>query len=96
MAAATTFDLPHGRTLALAPDGDEDLVEIRSASGAVEIRLRVTEEGPILEVEGVRLSLRAARSVDVECEEFNVSADGDITLAGGGDVRVTGETIHLN
>jgi hypothetical protein len=101
--AATTFDLQRGRTLTLTPAGDEDLVEIRSGGGTVEIRLRITDEGPILELESVRLSLRAARSVDVDAEEFNVNA-GEITLSGradvhvdaGGDVRVTGEMIHLN
>jgi hypothetical protein len=103
MAAPTTLDLHRGRTLTLTPTADEDLVEIRSGEGSVEIRLRITDEGPILELESVRLSLRAARSVDVDTEEFNVKA-GEITLSGradvhvdaGGDVRVTGETIHLN
>jgi phage baseplate assembly protein gpV len=101
--AATTLDLQRGRTLVLEPVGDDDLVEVRAPSGSVEIRLRITDDGPVLELESVRLSLRAARSIDVEAPEFNVDA-GEITLTGkadvrvdaGGDVHVTGETIHLN
>jgi phage baseplate assembly protein gpV len=101
--AATTLELQGGRTLVLEPAGDEDLVEVRAASGTVEIRLRITDDGPVLELESVRLSLRAARSVDVETSEFTVTAD-EITLAGktdvridaDGDVVVTGETIRLN
>jgi hypothetical protein len=103
MAAATTLDLQGGRTLVLEPVGDDDLIEVRAPSGTVEIRLRITDDGPVLELESVRLSLRAARSVDVEASEFNVSAD-EISLAGKADVRidadgdvvVTGETIRLN
>jgi hypothetical protein len=103
MGAPTTIDLQHGRTLVLEPTGDDDLVEVRGDSGTVEIRLRLTADGPVLELESVKLSLRAARSVDVEAPEFNVAAD-EITLTGSADVRigaegdvvVTGETIRLN
>jgi hypothetical protein len=101
--AAITHDLKHGRTLFLEPAGEDDLVEVRAASGTVEIRLRLTADGPVLELESVRLSLRAAEAVDVQAPEFNVSADeitlrgtADVSVDAGGDVRVTGETIHLN
>lgn len=103
MAAATTLDLRGGRTLVLEPAGTEDLIEVRAPSGSVEIRLRITDDGPVLELESVRLSLRAARSVDVETSEFNVSADeislsgkADVRIDADGDVVVTGETIRLN
>jgi hypothetical protein len=103
MAAPTILDLQRGRTLLVDATGDDDLVEIRAPSGTVEIRLRITEDGPVLELESVRLALRAARSIDVDAPEFSVNAD-EITLSGradvrvdaGGDVHVTGETIRLN
>jgi hypothetical protein len=101
--AAITLDLQRGRSLVVEPAGADDLVELRAPSGAVEIRLRITDDGPVLELQSVRLSLRAAEAIDVQAPEFNVQAD-DITLTGradvrvdaGGDVHVTGETIHLN
>src|SRR4051794_1697295 len=101
--AAITLDLQRGRSLVVEPAGADDLVELRAASGAIEIRLRITDDGPVLELQSVRLSLRAAEAIDVEAPEFNVDA-GEITLTGradvrvdaGGDVHVTGETIHLN
>jgi hypothetical protein len=103
MAAATTLDLHGGRTLVLEPAGDEDLIEVRAPSGGVEIRLRITDDGPVLELESVRLSLRAAQSVDVETSAFTVSADeinlggkADVRIDAGGEVVVTGETIRLN
>jgi phage baseplate assembly protein gpV len=101
--AAATLDLQRGRTLVLEPVGDDDLIEVRAPSGTVEIRLRITDDGPVLELESVRLALRAARSVDVETSAFTVKAD-EINLAGKADVRidadgevvVTGEMIRLN
>jgi hypothetical protein len=98
-----SLDLQRGRTLLVEPLGDDDLVEIRAPSGTVEIRLRITDDGPVLEIESVRLALRAGEAIDVDAPEFRVSAD-EITLSGradvrvdaGGDVHVTGETIRLN
>jgi|1185.fasta_scaffold518397_2 hypothetical protein len=96
MAAPTTLDLQHGRTLVVEPAGDDDLVEVRAESGTLEIRVRLTEDGPVLELESVKLSLRAARSLDVSAEEITLSGSADVRIDAGGDVVVTGETIRLN
>lgn len=80
--------LREGRTLTLASVGADDLVEIRSATGTVEVRIRLTEDGPVLEMESVRLSLSAKESIDVDAENVNVRARED--------VRVTGAMIYLN
>jgi hypothetical protein len=105
------LQLRQGRTLALdSADGDQ-LIEIRGPSGGLELRIRLTAEGPVLEIETVHLSLRAAESVDIDCKDFNLSADriglkseGEMTLSGKADVRVDadgevhvqGEMIYLN
>ena len=105
------LQLREGRTLALASADGQELVEIRGPSGVLELRIRLTEQGPVLEIETVHLSLRAAESVDIDCKDFNVSADrvglrseGEMTLSGKADVRVDadgevhvqGEMIYLN
>ena len=100
----TEVDLREGRRLTLASVGRDELVEIRSGEGKLELRIRITDDGPVLEMESVRLVLRAEESVDVETKDFNVSAAAGIRLEGkadvvvnaDGEVRVTGEMIHLN
>lgn len=103
------LELPEGRTLEVT---EGDLVEVRAASGQLELRIRLTEDGPVLELESVRLKLTAAESVDVECEDFNVTArssvgiaaqsaisvsgKADVRVDAEGEVHVTGEIIHLN
>jgi len=84
-----------GRTLTVE-QGAEELVEVRSASGALELRIRLTEAGPVLEMESVRLVLSAAGAVDVECADFSVNAARSVEIEAGGDVRVSGDVIHLN
>jgi hypothetical protein len=106
------LELRDGRRLTLAPTGTDEVVEIRDASGLLQLRVRMTPEGPVLEMETVRLSLRASESIDIEAKELNVTAEralglssgGDLTLSGNadvrvdanGEVRVTGEIIYLN
>jgi hypothetical protein len=101
---AATLELHDGRTLTVVPNDVDDLVEVRSGDGTLELRIRMTAEGPVLEMESVRLKLSAKESVDVETKDFNVNAQGDITVSGkadvhvdgAGEVRVTGEMIYLN
>ena len=92
---ARELDLRGGRTLAVIPGGPDDLVEIHGAGG-LELRIRLTDAGPVLEMESVRLSLRSADAVEIDTRDFTVNATGEVGIAAEGDVRVTGEIIHLN
>lgn len=104
--------LREGRTLTVSTVGTDELVEIRAASGQVELRIVLTEQGPVLQMEAVRLKLKATEAVEVETKQFSVKAEesvalvsqGELTIASTGetkveaegDVRVVGKTIHLN
>lgn len=104
--------LQHGRHLALVSNQGDDLVEIRAPGGMVELRIRFTAEGPVLQMESLRLSMKAAQDVDIACANFSVhsrqamtlQADGALRIQGEadlhvdaqGEVHVKGSTIHLN
>ncbi len=110
--AAHSLDLQNDRTLTVTPSEEGDLVEIHAAGGQLELRIRITPEGPVLQMESVRLSLNASKSVDVNCGTFEVRAtdsvdihtDGTMQLSGKADVKVDaagnvivkGEMIYLN
>ncbi|HUH03041.1 MAG TPA: hypothetical protein VML75_13685 [Kofleriaceae bacterium] len=107
-----TVYLRDGRSLEIHDEGADQVVEIRAASGQMELKVRLTEEGPVLSLEGVRLSVRAAEAIDMSCKTFKVSAEESVELASKGelrvnadkdlsvdsaaDVRVNGKMIHLN
>ena len=104
--------LRDGRTLTVSGQGQEELVEIRASSGQLELRIRLTEEGPVLQMESVRMQLKASESVEVETRQFKVKAEeqvsletqGEVKIASEGDTRVeakgevtvVGEMIYLN
>jgi hypothetical protein len=107
-----TVYLEHGRSLAVTSSGLSQLIEIRAASGQVELRIRMTEDGPVLQLDGVKLEVRAEDTIELSCREFKVDAAESVEIASQGglrvgskeemtieseaDVRVRGEKIWLN
>lgn len=103
--------LREGRTLRVSEQGADQLVEIRSESGQLELRVALTEQGPILHMESVRLSIKASESVAIESRqvsihgseqlalhggEVGITAERDLKVNAGGEVRIVGTMIYLN
>lgn len=79
--AGGLVELRYRRTLTVIPTADADVVELRDASGCVELKLRVTEDGVVLQLEAARISLKAQQSLDLSAE---------------GDVRIQGARVFIN
>jgi phage gp45-like len=103
--------LRDGRKLVVSDQGSDQLVEIRSASGMLELRIKLTEEGPVLQMETVRMQLKASEGVEIESKRVEIKATETITVAARNveiaaeedvdvdaknDVKVTGAMIYLN
>lgn len=103
--------LRDGRRLTVSEAGSDQLVEIRNESGMLELRIKLTSEGPVLQMESVRLELKASEAVQIESPRVEIKGSEALELSGGkvavrgeeeievestGDVRVVGKTIHLN
>jgi hypothetical protein len=88
--------LREGRTLSITEQSGGDLVEIRSASGQVEIRIKLTEEGPVLQMEAARLQLRATESVEIESKRVEIRATEDMLIEAQGENCIKGRPIELN
>jgi hypothetical protein len=103
--------LRDGRKLIVSEEGRDQLVEIRAESGMVELRIRLTEEGPVLQMEAVRMHLKASEAVQIESPKVEIKGTEELALDGGavkikaeqdvkvdaeGDVRVIGKKIFLN
>ena len=103
--------LPSGTTVSVRSDRRGEDIVVRSAGGAMEIRVRLTEEGPVLSLRGVRLEIEAQDSVAVSCREFAVHAsegvrvsagnvevrsDSEIRMRSGGETFIDGDYVKLN
>ena len=103
--------LRDGRKLVVSDQGSDQLVEIRSESGMLELRITLTPQGPVLQMESVRLQLKATESVQIESQrveikgservdvsggQIKVSGEEDVNVDAKGEVRVVGKMIYLN
>lgn len=88
--------LRNGRKLVVSEQSGDQLVEIRSESGMLEVRIRLTAEGPVLQMESARLSLKASEAVEIESKQVSIKATENVDVEANGDVVVIGAMIHLN
>ena len=75
--------LRDGRKLVGSDEGSDQLVEIRSESGMLELRIKLTEEGPVLQMESVRLSLKASEAVEIESKRVAINGTEQVAVTGG-------------
>jgi len=103
--------LRDGRKLVVSEVGNDQLVEIRNESGMLELRIKLTAEGPVLQMESLRLQLKATEAVEIESQrveirgtervdvtggQIKVSGEEDVNVDAKGEVRVVGKMIYLN
>ena len=98
------MSLRSGATLSLQTDAQGEMIVLRSAGGSVDLSIRMTDQGPVLSLRGVRLEIEATEELALRCREFSVEAQSGIRLASGGDVQVRsagstfvdGDFVNLN
>ncbi len=88
--------LRNGRRLVVSEQHGDQLVEIRNESGMLEVRIRLTEEGPVLQMDVARLQLKASESVQIESKRVEIKSSEDMSLTADGDLVAIGKIIHLN
>lgn len=86
--------LPSGRSVVLRV-GDTEELEIRSPDGEVEVRIVLTDAGPVVRLRAARLEMETTESVDIRCRDFNVRAD-EMRVKTDGDIHMNATVIRLN
>jgi hypothetical protein len=109
--ASDTLRAPSGRLVRLEADAGREELIVCNAAGQVELRVRLTDQGPVLTLSGARIELDAD-TIALRCRELEIDAQqkarieaasvdveaklGGITLRANDDVEVEGERIWLN
>src|SRR5690349_11411879 len=62
--------LRDGRKLVIKDE--EQIVEIKNPSGMLELRIKLTEEGPVLQMESVRMELKATESLEINAKRVDI------------------------
>jgi hypothetical protein len=109
---SSSTTLPSGRKLRLITDNGHEELILEAPNGELELRILLTEDGPILKLSAARLELEATDSISMKCKTFDllasesasltsegalsINSNDELTVNSDDDVRVTGKIIHLN
>ena len=91
----TEKSLPSGRSVVVRVDGGREELEVRSPSGDVEVRITLTEAGPVVSLRGARLELESPDAVAINCRKFEVNTTEGTELKSAGAVRIEGQEMNL-
>jgi hypothetical protein len=110
-AAAKELQLDSRRCIFIRSSEKEDLLEIIER-GEVVVTVRLTDEGPVVTVQGAHLELKSTETLTLEAKEVKIKAEEKTSIESMGslkidsskkmdihsddDIRVVGKIIHLN
>ncbi len=80
--------LPSGRSIAARVGDAGEAIEIRSPDGQLELSIALTDEGPVLRLQGARLELVSPDSVSIQCREFEIETQSDVKLRANGAIEM--------
>jgi hypothetical protein len=98
------LSLPSGRKVGVSLDVGGESLEVYSPSGQLEVRIDLTDAGPLVRLVGARLELEATDTVSVKARNFvveateaiNMKCAEDMHVESTNDVYVQGAVIWLN
>ncbi len=104
--------LTSGREMKVSSRENEDLLEIFEPEGELVLKVRLTETGPVMVVEGCRLALNSSESIVLRAPTIEICAEEKALVESKGelkidsvkemgihsddDIRVVGKIIRLN
>jgi hypothetical protein len=107
-----SLQLDSGRQVLVHSNEKEEILEIVERGGEVVMAVRLTDEGPIVSVQGARLELKSTESIALEAKKIRIKAQEEASIESEGklkiessknmdvnsedDIRVVGKMIHLN
>ena len=91
----TEKSLPSGRSVVVRVDGGREELEVRSPQGDVEVRITLTDAGPVVCLRGARLELESPEAVAINCRKFEVNTQEGTALKSAGPVQIEGQELNV-
>jgi len=106
------MQLDSGRQVVVHSNENEELLEIVEAEGDVMLKVRLTDEGPVISVHGARLEIKSTEALTLESKRVKIKAEEAVGVESKGglklessqgigihsddEIHVVGKMIHLN
>ena len=95
-ADQTRQQLPSGRSILIKAGQTDEQIELRSADGQTELRITMTEDGPIVTLIAAKLEIESSHTVSVNCARFEVNTQDAVAIRSQGDVTIQSDAdTHL-
>jgi hypothetical protein len=88
MAAPRELPLAAGRTVLVVHRNGNEEVQLRSRDGALEVRIVLTEQGPVVRLQAGRLEIETPEEIDLKCRKFSLQTQEGTHLSSDGEIRV--------
>jgi hypothetical protein len=106
------LQLDSGRQVLVHSDEKGELLEIVERGGEAVVTVRLTDEGPVVTVQGAHLELKSTDTIALDARKVRIKAQEEASIESEGtlkiessknmdvtsedDIRVVGKMIHLN
>ena len=107
-----SLQLDSGRQVLVHSDEKGELLEILERGGKAVVTVRLTDEGPVVTVQGAHLELKSTDTIALDARKVRIKAQEEASIESEGtlkiessknmdvtseeDIRVVGKMIHLN
>lgn len=106
------MQLESGRQLMVHSSEKDEFIEIAESDGKIIMKVRMTDDGPVISVSGAHLELKSTETIALEAKKIKIQAEEEavveskgsleiesskkIGIQSGDDIRVVGKKIYLN
>lgn len=106
------IQLDSGRQVVVYSNENEEVLEVVETEGEVILKVRLTDAGPVISVQGTRLELKSTEALTLESKRIKIKAEEEVGIESRGtleidtskeigihsddEIRVVGKMIHLN
>ncbi len=106
------MQLESGRQVMVHSSEKDELIEIAESDGEIIMKVRMTDDGPVISVSGAHLELKSTETIALEAKKIKIKAkekvvveskggleidsSKKISIQSGDDIRVVGKKIYLN
>ena len=103
--------LDSGRRIHVQCDGQEEIIEIAESNGDILMKVRMTDEGPVISAQGARLELKSSETIALEAKKIRIQAQEEAIVESKGgldlsaskkmdlhaddDIRIVGEIASI-
>jgi uncharacterized protein (DUF2345 family) len=106
------MQLESGRQVMVHSSEKDELIEISESDGEIIMKVRMTDDGPVISVHGAHLELKSTETIALKAKKIKIKAEEEavveskgsleiksskkIGIQSGDDIRVAGKMIYLN